>query len=88
MAQLFEYWDVNEDEAGKRWPNLSRLSTGAVMQALLRLGGRLTDSMVEEDDTVMDRYRLVSYRITLPVGRKEEFEEMTGYRLMRPGRVG
>jgi len=87
MAQLFEYWDVGEDAAGKRWPNLSKASTARVMQALLRLGGKLTDSMIGGDATETEGRQLVSYRIALPVGNQEEFERLTGYRLTRPGNI-
>jgi hypothetical protein len=89
MVQLSEFWDVGEDLDGKRWPNLGKTSTARVMQALLRLDGKMTDSYIEGDDgRTKEQHIGVVYRITLPVGRNEEFEEMTGYRLTRPGRVG
>jgi len=88
MAKLFEYWDVGEDETGRRWPNLGKASTACVMQALLKLDGRFTDSMIEGESTEADGRRLVSYRIVLPVGSQEAFEELTGYRLSRPPNVG
>lgn len=88
MAQLFEYWDVGEDLSGKRWPNLGKTSTARVMQALLKLGGRMLDSHIGSDDgRTKEQHIDVAYRITLPVGRNEEFEEMTGYRLTRPGNI-
>jgi len=87
MPQLSEFWDVGEDLDGKRWPNLGKTSTARVMQALLRLGGQMRDAYVESADGRKEQHIGVVYRITLPVGRNEEFEEMTGYRLTRPGNV-
>jgi len=84
---LFEYWDVGEDLDGKRIPNLGKTSTARVMQALVKLHGKMTSSCVFGDDTMEDRWRDLVYRIALPVGKKEAFEEMTGYRLSRPPQI-
>lgn len=88
MTKLYEYWDIGEDLSGRRVPNFGKTSTGRVMQALLTLDGRLYDSLIEGHSNEADRNRIVSYRIALPIGSREDFQALTGYRLTRPGNVG
>jgi len=88
MAKLYKFWDLGEDLAGRRVPNFGKTSTARVMQALLILGGRLYDSMVEGSPTESDRNRIVAYRIALPIGSREDFQKLTGYRLTRSDNIG
>jgi len=81
-----KFWDVGEEIDGKP-PNLGKTSTAKVMQALIKLHGRLHDSHFDGTDDMLDHFRYGVYRISLPVGTKKEFEEMTGYRLTRPAEV-
>jgi len=74
------FWDVG-DKIDSRPPNLGKSSTAKVMQALIKLDGCLYSSCFDGTDDVPDHRRDGVYRIELPVGAKEEFEEMTGYRL-------
>jgi len=70
-----EVWDVSEVSSRRR-PDSSLAATVSVIAALLKLQGVLLHSHLEADyppDLVC--------KISLPVGAKEEFEEMTGYRL-------
>ena len=83
----YRYWDVG-DEIDRRPPNLGKSSTAKVMQALIKLHGKLHDSHFDGSDDNPDWLRDGVYRISLPVGAKEQFEAMTGYRLTRPARVG
>jgi hypothetical protein len=71
-------WDVCE-VSGRRW--LYPYST-SVTQALRKLQGAPMDSHIEAGG-MADRDRGVVCIIALPVGTKEVFEEMTGYRLTR-----
>jgi hypothetical protein len=86
IMKAYEFWDVG----GVQPPNLGKTSTACVMQALIRLGGRLHDTDFDRDfdrDDVADQYRLVVYRISLPVGKREEFEKLAGYPLTRPAQI-
>lgn len=82
-----DFWDVGE-EFTNRPPNLGKASTAKVMQALVKLGGRLHDSCICGDDNMPDHQRDVVYRISLPFAvsgaYKTRFEEMTGYILTKP----
>jgi hypothetical protein len=82
--KAYEFWDVGEVSP---FPNLGKTSTARVMQALIRLGGRLHDTDFDERGHVEDWYYLVTYRISLPVGKREEFEKLAGYPLTRPAQI-
>jgi hypothetical protein len=81
--KAYEFWDVGEEDP---FPNLGKTSTARVMQALVKLGGRMHDSHVM-DEGEADQYRIVEYRISLPVGMREEFEKLAGYKLTRPAKI-
>lgn len=83
MIDVRELWDVGE-VFERNAPNLSVASAGRVMRALLSCQGKLHDSHVFDDDGTLDRHRYVTYRISLPFGMRERFEEICGYKLSRP----
>jgi len=64
------------------WCVFGIATTAEMMRALRKLQGALMDTHIDADG-MADRYRGVLCRVALPVGTKEEFEEMTGYRLTR-----
>ena len=74
--KAYEFWDVGEVSP---FPNLGKTSTARVMQALIRLGGRMHDTDFDEVHVV--------YRISLPVGMRVEFEKLAGYKLTRPAKI-
>lgn len=80
---LREFWDVGE-EFVTRPPNLGKASTARVLQALVMLRGKLHNSVAFGTSDMPPHCRDVVYRISLPPGSKERFEEMTGYILTRP----
>jgi hypothetical protein len=82
--KAYEFWDVGEVHP---FPNLGKTSTARVMQALVKLGGRMHDSHTEFGGDEADQYRIVEYRISLPVGMREEFEKLAGYKLTRPAKI-
>lgn len=84
-----EFWDVGE-EFHTRPPNLGRTSTAKVMQALIKLRGRLHCYTCDRSgpNDIPDMYHNVVYRISLPTGSKEEFEKLSGYILTPPAHVG
>ncbi len=73
-----EYWDIGEVAP---FPNLGKTSTAKVMQALIKLGGQLHCTDVDAGVCVL-------YRISLPVGMKDDFEKLAGYPLTAPARIG
>lgn len=83
---MMKFWDVGEQIHGKP-PNLGKTSTAKVMKALITLRGKLHDADFDGTDDMLDHFRYGVYRISLPVGAKEEFEAMTGYWLTRPTEV-
>lgn len=83
MISLQEFWDVGE-EFISRPPNLGKASTARVMQALIKLHGKLHSTCFFGTNDMPDHCRDGVYRISLPVGKKEDFEKMTGYVLTRP----
>jgi hypothetical protein len=87
MNLISEFWDVGEAMDFGPPPNLGRTSTARMMQALLRLHGKLHDAVVSGDDSELDGRRSVVYRISLPLGSQEAFEEMSGYELTRPANI-
>jgi len=86
MNNVYKFWDVGEIFT-TRPPNLGKTSTAKVMQALIKLRGRLHDSDFFGSSSMPDHYRDGVYRISLPVNCKEEFEAMTGYILTTPVKV-
>ena len=74
---IYNFWNVGEQYP---FPNLGKTSTAKIMQALVILGGRMHDSYVEDNDEPLHRQYVV-YRIALPVGREDEFEQLAGYKL-------
>jgi hypothetical protein len=83
---IYELWDVGE-EIGRSAPNLTATSVGRVMRALLLCNGTLRDYALVGSGTDTDRNTSVVYRIALPVGSKERFEELARYPLTRPMRI-
>lgn len=86
MMMVSEFWDVGE-EFDTRPPNLGKTSTAKVMQALIKLKGKLHSSFFFGTNDMPDHYRDGVYRISLPVGKKEEFEKLSGYLLTRPPKI-
>ena len=84
--KAYEFWDVGEVDP---FPNLGKTSTARVMQALIRLGGRMHDTDFDDRSDVgeADHYCGVVYRISLPVGMRAEFEKLAGYKLTRPAKI-
>ena len=79
-----EYWDVGEFFP---FPNLGKTSTAKVMQALIKLQGKLHSSCFFGSGDMSDHLRTGVYRISLPVGKRAQFEEMTGYALSEPREI-
>jgi len=75
MIRRRELWDVCE-APNAPWPSYGLGATVRMMQALRKLQGAPMDTHTEAGPG-----RGEICRIALPVGTKEEFEEMTGYRL-------
>lgn len=84
---VHEFWDVGE-EFSSRPPNLGKTSTARVMMALIKLKGKMYDSYFFGTNDMPDHLRDGVYRISLPVGSKEEFERLSGYLLTRPLKIG
>jgi hypothetical protein len=81
----YEFWTVGDN--GNKFPNLGKSSTARVMQALIKLGGRMKCAHAAGGSDFEDQYRGVEYIIELPVGIATRFEEMTGYSLSKPREV-
>jgi len=81
---MYEYYDVGEEES---WPNLGKTSTAKIMQALLRVNGIMTSSIVFGEEGMRDASRSVVYRIGLPPGYKTRFETLSGYVCTEPPKV-
>ena len=81
--KAYEFWDVGEVAP---FPNLGKTSTARVMQALIRLGGRMHDTDFD-DRGFADHRCILLYRLSLPVGKREEFEELAGYPLTRIAQI-
>jgi hypothetical protein len=87
----YEFWDVGE-ESDSRPPNLGLRSSAKVLQAIVIFKGKihayhadLIDAFVKDSSKL--QYCTIVYRISLPVGVKEEFEKYTGYRLTQPPKI-
>ena len=81
--KAYEFWDIGEVDP---FPNLGKTSTARVMQALIRLGGRMHDTDFD-DQYEAEHHCGVVYRISLPVGMRAEFEKLAGYKLTRPAQI-
>lgn len=78
-----EYWDLELDNGGKRLASTA-------LQALVRFDGRLHDSFVmggRIEFWLQPQYFSVFTRISLPAGKKDEFETVSGLKLKEPPRV-
>lgn len=82
--RAYEFWDVGE---ASPFPNLGKTSTARVMQALVKLGGRMHDTNFD-DSFEAEHHCQVAYRISLPVGMRVEFEKLAGYPLTPIPKVG
>ena len=82
--RLFEFWDIGEE--GKI-PNLTATSCGKILQAAIKFGGKIKVWNVQGLRCDSDRNCAVCYRIILPYGQKEAFEQATGYTLTRSENV-
>lgn len=80
MTCVFRYWDVAESNTG-RPPNLGKSSTARVMQAILVTGAKLCAYHVDGGQYTMDAHCPVVYRVAVPIGKEEQFESISGYRL-------
>ncbi len=72
-------WDLGENL--EPYPNFGDKSLAKVMRALIICEGYLFDSYVIDGGFKSDGKKPVCYRISLPVGEKEKFEELSGYKL-------
>ena len=80
MTRVLRYWNVAESNTG-RPPNLGKSSTARVMKAILVTGTKLCDHYVDGGQYAMDSFCPVIYRVAVPIGKEEQFESISGYRL-------
>lgn len=78
----FDYWDVGE-EFNTRPPNFGLTCSAKIFKALVTCDGQLLCSFVAGMKDDPDHLRCVLYRIKLPAGTKEMFEELSGYILTK-----
>lgn len=83
------YWDLGEENV----IHPSKESLSKILEAIIRLHGKITcthSSELGQDGKF--RYPAKScavlFRIWLPDGKKEQFEEITGFTLTEPPRIG
>jgi hypothetical protein len=78
-----DLWDIGEE--GKI-PNLGTASTAKILKALIKLRGHMLDSICYIGAS--EGSSPVSYRISLPRGTKESFENLTGYTCVAVETIG
>lgn len=76
----YEYWDLNNC-------TLSDRSCAKVMKSLLKCNGHFTCALVMGHNSYPDRSRSVFYRVKLPKGAKQKFEELSGLKLEVPPKI-
>jgi hypothetical protein len=77
---IYEYWDLEDC-------TLSNTDCAKVMKALIKCKGCFTSALAMGSDNYPDRYRSVFYRVKLPKGSKEKFEEISGKTLKAPAKI-
>lgn len=83
-----EYWDLGEvPSVTNQWPRHNEKCLGRIAYALVELRGKMLSVYVDNSGYAKGK-ALVMMRIELPMGKKEEFETMTGFPLTKPPRVG
>ena len=88
MVITKEYWDLGEvPSTTNQWPRYNEKCLGKITYALVALRGKLLSSYVDDSGYSKGK-ALVTMRIELPMGKKDEFEQMTGFPLTKPPQVG
>lgn len=80
MTRVLRYWDIVESKSG-RPPTLGQASLARVMKAILSCDAKLVGHCVDMGNYAKDHCRPVCYRVAVPIGKKEQFEGVSGYRL-------
>lgn len=85
---LSRFWDLGEEDI----INPSQKSLYKIMNALILCGGKMHDSHSQEARDGKWEYPTrscaVVFRISLPIGTEGQFEELSGFKLTEPPRVG
>lgn len=74
-------WDLGDEPP---FPNLGKASCARILQAIIKLDGKILSYCDFGSNVMPDHQRHVVYRIALPVGSRRRFEDMTGYKLTIP----
>jgi len=86
----YEFWDLGEHQAIRP----SKASLHKIMDAVIRLHGKIHDTYCMELDRKTGEYQYptsacsVLFRISLPEGKSKAFETMTGFELTKPPKIG
>lgn len=78
-----EHWDLGD----ATFIRMSDKSLARVLRAIITLKGAVLDSYISEGYYKNKNLNTVCFRIRLPKGKKEEFEELSGFSLTSPPRV-
>jgi len=82
-----EYWDLGEEQsATKQWPRNSVQCLGKITRALVELNGQMLSAHIWQSGYSAGQ-EPITMRISLPVGKKEKFEQMVGFPLTKPDEV-
>lgn len=85
-----KYWDLGEHETIRP----SKASLSKILDAVIRLGGKIHDTHCMELDRSIHNYLYptnscsVLFRISLPEGNESKFETLTGFKLTPPPNIG
>lgn len=81
-----EYWDLGEEpSATNQWPRHNEKCLGKITYALIELGGKMLSVYI--DGSYAKGKAPILMRIELPMGKKDEFETMTGFPLTKPPEI-
>jgi len=87
-ATLSRFWDLGEEDIIRP----SQKSLYNIMNALILCGGKIHDihSLGSREERWEDPTRscTVCFRISLPIGKEERFEELSGFLLSDPPKYG
>lgn len=81
----YEFWDLgDEPSVTNQWPRYNDKCLARIMRALITTNGRWHACHIDTGSGFAAGKETFTARISLPAGRKEEFENLVGFPLTAP----
>jgi hypothetical protein len=85
MRKEIEYWDLGDVPSNtNQWPRMSDACLARILRALIELKGQWLDCYCENHNGYKPNQVPMNARISLPVGKRNAFEQITGFPLTEP----